>query len=69
MKKDHPHPSYTVEVEHNGTRHQAEYTVANGVVSVTYGKVTNPGLRPNLPADHVARELLLEILEGNKWRF
>ena len=69
MKKCRPLPSHTVEVWHNGTRHQGEYTVKNGVVVVTYGKATMPGLIGNQTAETIASVLLREILDGNNWRF
>jgi len=71
--KRHPPKRYqvhTVEVEHNGKLHQAEYTVENGVVIVRYYKATNQALAPN-PSAHLieAKNLLLEILEANNWKF
>jgi hypothetical protein len=69
MKKHRPLPSYTVEVLHNGTRHQGEYTVSNGIVSVTYGMVENSALSPHPHPEIEARRLLIEILEGGHWKF
>jgi len=67
-KRRHP-PSYTVEVEHNGIRHQGRYTVSGGVVEVVYGMAKNSALSPNYPPEIEARRLLREILQGNKWKF
>jgi hypothetical protein len=69
MKKCRPLPSHTVEVLHNGTRYRGEYTVKNGVVVVTYGKATMPGLIGNQTAETIASQLLREILDANNWRF
>ena len=69
MKKCRPLPSHTVEVLHNGTRHQGEYMVKNGVAVVTYGKATNQGLIGSQTAETIASVLLREILDANNWRF
>jgi hypothetical protein len=63
------HPQiHTVEVEHNGIRHQGQYTVEGGVVEVTYGMARNSALSRNHPAEIEARRLLREILEGGHWK-
>jgi hypothetical protein len=69
MKKRRPLPHYTVEVEHNGKRHQGEYTVSGGVVTVTYYRATNSALNRGLHPEIEARQLLIEILEGGHWKF
>jgi hypothetical protein len=69
MRKRRPLPRYTVEVEHNGTRHQGEYTVGGGVVTVTYGMATNSALSRGPHPEIEARRLLIEILEGGHWKF
>ena len=69
MRKRRPPPTYTVEAEHNGTRHQGEYTVQSGIVVVTYCMAKNQATLGSLPADFLARQLLQEILDANKWQF
>jgi|GEM_PF-6373995 len=61
--------TYNIEVEFKGETHNAEYTIEKGVVSVSYGMITHTELSRGAKPEIEARRLLLEILEGDKWRF
>lgn len=58
-----------VEAEYNGTLHRAEYTVEHGVVTVVYGRATNSVVCGSQMPNSVAHLALIEILQGNNWKF
>jgi len=64
-----PPTSHIAEVELDGIRYQGEYTIESSVVIVTYGMHRNQRLAKGIPADFIARQLLLEILERTKDKF
>ncbi|GAO36200.1 hypothetical protein SCT_1602 [Sulfuricella sp. T08] len=59
-----PPQEHHLEVEHNGTRHLATYTVEHGVPIVRYGMATITGTPGRLlPHDEAASALLHYLFE------
>lgn len=59
---------YKVEVEKDGSLHQATYTIESGIMKVSYGMTSNSTQVGATPHNVLAEVLLHEILCGNAWK-
>ena len=63
MSNDRPSSTrHIVEIEVAGARHTATYSVDHGLISVFYAGGTNTAHLGNMPADVLAKQLLIELV-------